>query len=661
MLKKNFPYILIFFLGTVVYLPSFQVPFSLDDYPIIVFNSQIKTLQNLPALFSFDPTRFVTHLTLAINYRLDGFDVLNYHRFNLIVHGINAVLCFWLVALTLYLPKIRRLTFKFAEFIPLFCALIFLLHPIQTQAVTYIVQRSTLLASLFYLSALILYIKMRLDFQWKYFGWSLAVVVLGSMSKPIFITLPLMIAFYEWFGFERPKNYFKKNFYLYIPYGLLVAAIPLFLLAYMLNHFGETFDWARMEYATRVSGEISRWEYFLTQWRVVMTYLRLLIWPLEQSFDYDYPLSPGIWHGPTLLSLLGLLAIGFIFVRFRKKAWWVSFAIGFMAITLLLESSIFPLPDVIFEHRLYLAVIGFGFLVCAVLGHLIKDKRVYVVCLSLLILNYSFLTYARNLIWLDQIGLVNDSLKKAPQKSRLYLLLGWLYHRQGLAALAEENYKKAIGLKDHASIRENLAALYAAEKKYPEAAEELKAALRLNAGRLDLEMRLGDLYFLMGRYEAAFAQFRKIAVAWPEGPFSFKRLADCYLQMGQIEEAERFYKQAALRDSRSPFFAMTLGNFYYSQNMFDKAIEVYNGITQTHPAYEESAMMLGYSWMKLKDPPKAYEYFDRAFKMNPRNPKVHQGMAYYYRQTGQKQRAAEYEFELPGERATGYNGRRLKP
>ncbi len=647
MFKKIFPYILILFLGTVVYFKSFQVPFSLDDYPVIVLNPQVQTLQNLPALFSFDPTRFITHLTLAINYKLAGFNVLNYHRFNLFLHGLNAVLCFWLIGLTLNLPKIRRRNnLAFSDWIPLFCALIFLTHPIQTQAVTYIVQRSTLLAAFFYLSALILYLKMRLDFRWKYYVLSWTVVILGSMSKPIFITLPLMIAFYEWMGFDGLRAYFKKKYYIYVPYLLLIAVIPLFLLFYMLNHFGEAFDWSRMDYATRVSGEISRWQYFLTELRVIMTYLRLLFLPGGQSFDYDYPLSPGIFHGPTLLSFLGVLILAVIFIKFRKRWWWVSFSIGFIFITLILESSIFPLPDVIFEHRLYLGTIGFGFFICAGFAHFIRDKRVYVLCLSLLVLNYSVLTYARNLIWLDQIGLVHDSLKKAPQKGRLYLLLGWLYHKQGLFVLAEENYKKAISLKDHYAIRENLAELYITQRKYDEAIEQLKAALRLNPGRIDLEMRLGDLYFLKAQYPAAYVQFKKVISFKPEWAIASKRLADCYLQMGQIEQAEQFYTQAALRESHSPFFAMTLGNFYYSRDSFDKAKEIYADIMRSYPSYEEAYMMMGYAWMKLKDPKKAYEYFDRAFKMNANNPKVWRGMAYYYRQTGQKEKAAQYENQI---------------
>jgi len=159
-------FFVIFFLsclGLIIYSNTLYSPFHFDDINSIPTNPSIKNLSNLKAIWDFWPTRFITYLTVALNYHFSHLRVFAYHLFNLIVHTLSAVLVWWLVLLTFSTPLIKgQKIARHASHIAFFVSLVFVTHPIQTQAVTYIIQRATSLASLFYLASLSLYAKSRL-------------------------------------------------------------------------------------------------------------------------------------------------------------------------------------------------------------------------------------------------------------------------------------------------------------------------------------------------------------------------------------------------------------------------------------------------------------------------------------------------------------------
>ncbi len=511
MQNKTLICVLIFYVGSIIYSNSFQVPFSLDDYSMIVYNPIIKNFQDIRGIFRFDPTRFITHLSFALQYHYHGLRVFWYHLVNLILHCFNAYLCYILVQLTLKLPRTGEFpTLKYASWIPFFGALIFLAHPIQTQAVIYIVQRSVLLAILCYFLALILFIRLRLQFKWMTYVLVWLVILLGAMTKPIIVSLPLMIFLYECYFFDWSWKYFKKNFYLYLPYLILLLIVPFFLMCHMLNYLSEPFDLSKLTYASRMTGEISRGQYLLTESRVILTYLRLLWLPINQSFDYSYPLSKGLFNWNTLGSLLGIFPLLYGVFFFYKRNRWLSFSLGWFFISLVVESSIFPLPDVIFEHRLYMAVVGFAFFVCCLFSFAINTQRLYIFCFLVIILSYSILTYSRNLIWADPIGSAQDALKKAPHKARLHNHLGWLYQSKKLFTLAEIEYTKALNLDNNdPQYYLSLADLYSQQAKYLEAIEQTKKALRLRPGLVNVQIKLEELYYLSGQSNKPLRSLRK--------------------------------------------------------------------------------------------------------------------------------------------------------
>ncbi|MBI4837893.1 MAG: hypothetical protein HY806_01860 [Nitrospirae bacterium] len=357
--KPLFHILLIVIIGLISYSNTFNVPFYLDDVPNIAENPIIKNFQyftdpsnakGLPLYTGFK-MRFIGYLTFALNYKLHDLDVTGYHIFNISVHIINALLIYWLILLTFQTPWFsviaRRETTKQSplpeiapaenrhrndsrvlfqpsplilhpSLIAFFSALIFVSHPIQTQAVTYTVQRFTSLATMFYLISLVMYIKSRLRWTIKatveakaevnifstltFYFLSLLSAVLAMKTKEIAFTLPVTIAIYEFMFFNGKIK--KKVLYL-IPLLLTLFIIPLNIVDLSKN-IGNLMD--KISDATKVQiVSMTRWDYLFTQFRVIVTYIRLLFLPINQNLDYDYPIYYSLLNPDVFLSFLFLL------------------------------------------------------------------------------------------------------------------------------------------------------------------------------------------------------------------------------------------------------------------------------------------------------------------------------------------------------------------
>lgn len=227
--------ILISGLGIIVYSNSFLCSFHFDDFPSIIDNLAIRNIHNLYGIWTVWPCRFITFLSLALNYHFSHFNIIGYHIFNLGIHLAASVLVWWLVSLTFLTPVMKKEQItRHGNLIALFSGLIFISHPLQTQAVTFIWQRAASMATLFYLASLCLYIKSRLldDNQSNlaqrriYYFSSLLSAILAMFCKEISITLPLIMALYEISFFKIQKNINWKPL---IPFIFTLLLIPLTL------------------------------------------------------------------------------------------------------------------------------------------------------------------------------------------------------------------------------------------------------------------------------------------------------------------------------------------------------------------------------------------------------------------------------------------------
>jgi tetratricopeptide (TPR) repeat protein len=437
-----------------------------------------------------------------------------------------AILVWWLVLLTFSTPAMKEEKIaRHANIIALFAGLIFVSHPVQIEAVTYIWQRAASMAAFFYLASLCFYIKARLidldnpqpkalDNSQEYeitFGpgsfyyiCSLIIAVIAMFTKENAITLPLMVLLYEFCFFKIKKENLK--WVQLFPFLLIMFIIPRTMSLTMSARFQE------LQSITQGPNGISPFHYLLTQFRVMITYIRLLFLPLDLNLDYDYPVYKSFFEIPVITSFLTLTAFLYFAKRMFSKYRLISFSIFWFFLTLLPESSIVPQTDVIFEHRLYLPMAGFCIFLASGVFYLrsFASLRMTIVALSVIIACNSYLTFQRNKIWINEIVLWNDVVGKSPHKARPYINRGWGYYNQGNFTQALSDYNKAIKISpEFIYPYDDRGLIFAKEGKFMEAIAEYNKAIKINPYYAEVYYHRGYAYFMLKNYPEALSDYQK--------------------------------------------------------------------------------------------------------------------------------------------------------
>ena len=379
-------------IATIIYSNSFDCSFHFDDQQAIVENYAVHRF-DLKEIFSTS-NRPILELTFAINYYFGKLNVFGYHLVNLLLHISNGIMLYLIILWTAALPSIKEKYQERSYRIALYASLIFIAHPIQTQAVTYIVSRSSVLATTFYLLTILLFIKAfqessKLKAQSSKLkaprstlsahgsplsalrSLLLAGAFLASClamgTKQIAATLPLTLLIYDFYfisdgNWKILKKHYKVHLAMFCTIGIAV-----YLSASGLQKF-VSFDYAKgvqMPYDESVTS----FQYLMTQLHVIPYYIKLLFIPTNLNLDYDWPIIRHL-DLTTVLFFILLSSIASISIWTYRKARLVSFAIAWFFITLSVTSSFVVIYDVIFEHRLYLPSIGFALLIAVMISRI---------------------------------------------------------------------------------------------------------------------------------------------------------------------------------------------------------------------------------------------------------------------------------------------------
>jgi len=574
--SKIFAVITLCCLGFIIYSNTFNSSFHLDDYLSIVQNEAVKPPLQIINIWNFWPTRFITYLSFAFNYHFHKLNVFGYHLFNLTVHLCSALLVWWLTLLTFSTPKLKdeRIA-QHANLLALFVGLIFVTHPLQTQAITYIIQRATSLATLFYLVALSLYVKSRLLQQEKntsylgklYYCGSIIAAVSAMFTKEMAITLPLVVLLYEFCFFKKQK---RLNWRMVAPFLITLLIIPLTML------LTKTADISEMKLAVEPVSGISPGHYFLTQLRVLVTYLRLLFLPINQNLDYDYSVVKTIFALPVLYSLIFLTAVFIAAILIHPKHRLISFGIFWFFLTLLPESSIIPIKDLIFEHRLYLALIGFSLFLVGTLYALLGKKNLnkMIIVLLLMVTVYSILTYTRNIIWKDEFSLWDDTVRKSPRKARPYYNRATAYFAKGEFSQAINDYTRTLEIEPgFAFAYNNRGNAYIQRGNLEQAIIDYNQAIKINPNYVLAYYNRGNAYNNKGNLNFAVTDFTKAIEINPRFVFAYYARAGIYKKMDNLDQAIADYSNAIRID---PFLAGAYygrGTIYSLKHEYTKSWE----------------------------------------------------------------------------------------
>jgi protein O-mannosyl-transferase len=344
---------LIAVLTLLAYSNTFQSSFHFDDTQAINDNQAIKHVSSDNIMALLHTTRPITMLSLMFSYATSGLNVVGWHVFNLFFHIANSILVYVFILWTVTLPVFHERYRGKARGMALFGALLFAVHPIQTEAVTYIISRSELIASFFFLGTFLLFIRGIQKDRFGYYVLALITSLCAMGSKEWAATLPAMLVLYDYLFVSQGS--FPKVMKRWPAYALLF--LPWVLAAYILSLYeGAT------SAGFSISGlnGITPWTYLLTSFNIIWTYARLLVLPINQNLDYDYHLATTLFEFPTLLSFVGhLFVIGAAFWTYKKKGWLLApFGVAWFYIILSPTQSFVPIKDIIFEHRLYLPSLG---------------------------------------------------------------------------------------------------------------------------------------------------------------------------------------------------------------------------------------------------------------------------------------------------------------
>ncbi|MBF0327757.1 MAG: tetratricopeptide repeat protein [Nitrospirae bacterium] len=527
--KPWLPIFLIIFITLCVYLNSLGVPFQFDDIPNIVENvglrgdglftrpwsylSEIKATNIQGISGEAMKSRYLGYLSFALNYRIHGLEVVGYHLVNIAVHAANGVLVYMLVILIFGTPfmKEQRVLEGFgATMTALFSGLIFVVHPVQTQAVTYIVQRFASLAVMFSLLSIVMYGLWRQrqeegvggEFRTLLlYGCSIVFAVCAMKTKEMVFTLPLLVVLYEYMFY---RGAVLKRLKWLVPIMLTMLIIPLSLLD-TAKPVGEIIG--DTSQATRLQSNLSRANYLFTEFCVMATYLRLLFMPVGQNLDYDYPVQKSFFNAEVLISLmlfLSLVALALYLWKAskaegREELRIVSFGLFWYLIAHLVESGVIPIIDVVFEHRLYYPSVGFAIGFVGLVYYLAEVKsryrRVAIVLMVVLVVTLGIASHMRNRVWQSNISLWEDVISKSPNKARGYLNLGFVNAKRFNHEKAIELYQKALLIDPYDEyVYSDIGFVYTEMGRYDDAINAFKRALSVNMADERAHLGLGDIY-----------------------------------------------------------------------------------------------------------------------------------------------------------------------
>ena len=561
----------------IIYSNTLHGPFILDDGMYIVKNQQIK---DLSLLWPPSP-RYLTYLSFAFNYSLGGLDTFGYHLFNVAVHIVNSALVF---AIALLLFRTNGLKDKglegYALPVAVMASFFFAAHPVQTQAVSYITQRFASLTALFYLLSIACYLKWRTSGskgRAVFYGVALLCTIAAQLTKETGFTLPAVIVLLE-FAFFKGAALPGKRLLALVPFILVMLIVPLLLFAPGLFSAGSS----GLSEATRLQQlrdleTISRHDYMATELRVMVTYFRLLVLPVGQNLDYDYPLLTSFFAPQVLLSsflVIGVFGLGLYLLGRGMKGRGplklvAGFGVLFFFMAISIESSIIPINDVIYEHRLYLPSAGAALFFSAMLMGLFEflKKRFAlrgsalawaIVAVVVLAGPLAAATCSRNNLWKDDFLLWQDVAAKSPDKARVRNNLGNAFYRKGLKAEGLSEFKRAVELDpSFPDAHFNLGNAYKDLGLMEEAVKEYEKAVELEPGKLNARNNLGLAYFTVGRYAEAVEQFETILARNPNDFRARNNLGLAYSAMGRLDLAEEEFRAAI---SIKPDFADALNN-----------------------------------------------------------------------------------------------------
>jgi tetratricopeptide (TPR) repeat protein len=549
-------------LGIAVYINALPNGFVFDDMTTIVHNAHIKDLgKNFPAFFNLDyfkiaqaevSYRPIATLSYFLIYALFGLNPLAFHLFSLLLHIFNVIGVYVLVDMIQHNKKTS-----------LIAALVFACHPVLTETVDCISYNEDLLATLFYLLALVLYIKaaaIKNPFDLLLYFFSLASFLVALLSKEMAITLPAIILLYDLASKKtaQTRDFIKQavatldrqKFY-YIAFALVAIFYLALRFKILVNPEG--------------SLSISRaglFERILFLPDHLFDYIKLVLFPLDLNAEYSFAYPHRFLAFSNLFSYIVIIAIiiGSFFIYKHSKG--IFFGIWWFIITLLPVSNLIEIHNPFAERYLYLPLIGFCMVISILINKiparsdLAQSKNIawlkYSILIGLLIF-YSLVTVARNPVWKDNFSVWANTVEKSPNNPVVHGGLALAYQERGFLDEAIREFTTAIKLSPNmAKNHYNIGRAYEEKGLFEKAIDAYKKAVELNPDYTDAYFNLANLYMRLQLKKDAIDAYRRVIELDPADIEAYNNLGVAYAMQGELDKAVGLWQKVLEMDPDNP-------------------------------------------------------------------------------------------------------------
>ncbi|HTB80599.1 MAG TPA: tetratricopeptide repeat protein [Opitutaceae bacterium] len=630
--------------GIAAYSNSFSGPFLLDDMSAIVQKNA--TIRHLwPVWPVLSPPggltvsgRPVLNLSLAVNYAFGGTQVGGYHGLNLAIHILAGLALFGIVRRTLLRPVLRERFGAAALPLALAVTALWTLHPLQTEAVTYVIQRAESLMGLFYL--LTIYAFIRGAESPKPLGWyagSILACLLGMATKEVMVSAPLMVLLYDRTfvaGSFREACRQRWRFYL----GLAGTWL---LLGYLLFSTG-----GNRNGTIGFNVGVAWWAYGLTQFEAVVRYLQLSLWPHPLIFEY------GTFWVKQAGEVIPSAIIVILLIAGTVVALWRKPGLGFLGawfFVMLAPTSLVPgTTQMIVEHRMYLSLAAVVVLV--VLGIFSLAGRRSLAVFLALAAGLGWATSRRNEDYRSEVSIWSDAVAKRPGSERAQNSLAVALFQAGRTAEAMAHGQEALRLQpDDPEAHFNMGTFLAGTGRLPEAVVEYENGLRLNAddswySLAMVHYGLGFALFNTGRTAEAIEHFQESLRLQPDYAEARFGLGNALASAGRQPEAMVQYEEAIRLKPDYPEARTNLGDMLCDAGKMTEGIAQYEEALRLRPDYLQARFNLGVALASANRWPEAVAQFAEAVRLKPDSGEAHYSLGNVLREVGRLPEAiGQYE------------------
>jgi protein O-mannosyl-transferase len=619
----------------VAYHNSFAVPFIFDDHPSIETNA---TLDSLAASLS-PPTdgravtaRPLVNLSFAINRALGGQQVRGYHVLNLALHAFSALALFGILRRTLEREVVRD-RFAGAELpIAFLAALGWAVHPLQTESVTFVIQRTESLLGFFFLLTLYAFAR-GADASRHSSAWLTLAVILcaaGMATKEVMVSAPLIVLLYDrtfvagsFAAAVRARRFFYPA----------LAATWLVLAYLVASQHGARTNVGAYDPATNA------WTYLLTQCEAIVRYVGLVLWPQPLVLDYGTDVVRRASEVmPQGLALI-VLFLGTLWLLRRAPVFGFCPACFFLILAP--SSSLVPLPaQTMAEHRMYLPI------ACVIVPLIAAAYRVleyrFLVAAAIVAPALIALTVGRNSDYRTEESIWRDTLAKRPENWRAHYNLGWALAKKQQPGPAAAAFKSALKLKpQHAESHAELGAVLTLLDRIPEAIQHLETAFRMAPHLADTRHNLGYAYLKAGRLAEAASLFESV-LQQRDDKLTRLFLAKTYALAARPVEAIREYEAAIQLMPQNAIAHCEVGALLLEQERWPEAERHLTAAAALEPRYADPHVNLGTLFLRTGRAAQAIPHYQDALRLKPEYMHLYSHLGMACAQAGRVAEARQY-------------------